>query len=81
MRRMTFRCTPSGDWKTVSQNLKQNCRHRVSISLSIAIFTPIQIMPAIIGFLSANDRAAALTVMRDFLNLDPVHCALQARAD
>lgn len=66
MQRMTFRCTPSGDWKTVSQNLSENCRHRVSDSLSIAFMTPIQIMPAIIGFLSANDRAPALTVPRVF---------------
>ena len=61
-----FRCTPSGDWKTVSQNLKQNCRHHVSISLSIVFFSPIQKMPAIIGFLSARNCAAPLTVPRDF---------------
>jgi hypothetical protein len=41
------------DWKTVSQNLIENHRNRVSTSLSITAFAMIEIMPIFIGFFAS----------------------------
>jgi hypothetical protein len=51
-----FRRTRSDDWKTVSQNLSEKRHDRVSISLSIIFFAPLEVMPVIIGFLEHLTR-------------------------
>ncbi len=50
------------DWKTVSQNLSENRSNPVSVLLSINFPQRIQIMPAIIEFLSRRPALRPLTV-------------------
>jgi hypothetical protein len=53
------------DWKTVSQNLSEKHRNRVSDLLSMEFSGAIQIKPAIIGFLESIPNPPPLTVASD----------------
>jgi hypothetical protein len=49
-----LRAAKPDDWKTVSQNLIENHRNGVSISLSITACAEIEIIPVFIGFLAMS---------------------------